>query len=824
MSERIRKKSIYLVIMLFMSLLCFACFSNKIFAEDKTNVTRVENDKEQNLQGILLGDSYGMGWNPDTHEYVPNSWSHLVSENFNKQYMTIGKGGIGFTSGESFTDLLTEKTEKLENKEGIKNIVVVSGYNDNVYNSTKIKEGITNFVNKAKALFPNAKISIGMVAANNKDATIQQRIENVVLPSYQEAARENNIYYITNIQYSLRLGDESYFFSDGIHPNEKGQNEIAQYVINHLQAIDESNSNVQKVVQLYRNQNASDSEYEKLNVTDGDKIGFDQINFTNGTKKIIGWSYRNVNSKVYSAEDINSDDFLNNLGQLTKLYAIWGADQDKVGLEKINNELYYFENGEINKDYKGIFKDGEDIYYINNGKVDSSFTGFAEDEDETWYYFKNGKVDLDYTNLVLDQGTWYYVVNGKIDWDADTLAQVNGEGTWYKVTGGRVDWDYTGLTNFYGTWYYIISGRLDWDYSNLVEYYGTWYYVHNGQIDWNYSTLSQVDGGGTWYKVTDGKLDWNYTGLTEYYGTWYYIENGRLNWGYHNLVNYNGTWFYVNGGRIDWNYSNLVEYYGTWYYVSNGKIDWSSSTLAQVDGNGTWYQVNNAKIDWNYTGLTNFYGTWYYINHGRLNWQYNGLVEYNGEWFYVNHGRITWADSGAVEHNGTYYYVDNSKIRWNYNGETTINGKSYKVHNSIIDYDFFPQANAVLNQIGRNLQAAYNWSASLTYWRQNYSPDMGTRWYADIGFNQHRGNCYVMAATFTEMARALGYDAHQVVGYVPHRGGGDAPHSWVEIDEADGTWVYDPNFTNEKGLPAFHFKYGQSRTWRYYNFHRTRLN
>ena len=29
-----------------------------------------------------------------------------------------------------------------------------------------------------------------------------------------------------------------------------------------------------------------------------------------------------------------------------------------------------------------------------------------------------------------------------------------------------------------------------------------------------------------------------------------------------------------------------------------------------------------------------------------------------------------------------------------------------------------------------------------------------------------------------------------------------------------------PNLTNEKGLPAFHFKYGKAKTWRYYKYHR----
>ncbi|MQM73701.1 MAG: hypothetical protein DUD26_05860 [Eubacteriaceae bacterium] len=192
-------------------------------------------------------------------------------------------------------------------------------------------------------------------------------------------------------------------------------------------------------------------------------------------------------------------------------------------------------------------------------------------------------------------------------------------------------------------------------------------------------------------------------------------------------------------------------------------------------------------------------------------------------WYRVhvqNYGWLGWAKNGewAGTSNGSLR-IEAVQVVLRPKSE----GASGSTARHYIHVNLYPQANAVLNHIGRNLRAAYNWSAGLTYWRQYYSPNMGTRWYANIGFTQHRGNCYVMAATFTEMARALGYDAHQVVGFVPHIGGGDAPHSWVEIDEKDGTWVYDPNLTNELHLPAFHFKYGKAKTWRYYKYHRTKL-
>lgn len=193
-------------------------------------------------------------------------------------------------------------------------------------------------------------------------------------------------------------------------------------------------------------------------------------------------------------------------------------------------------------------------------------------------------------------------------------------------------------------------------------------------------------------------------------------------------------------------------------------------------------------------------------------------------WYRVHvqgYGWLDWAKDGqwaGTSNGGLRVEAVQIELRTQLEGAPGPTARPY------IYVDPYPQANAVLNHIGRNLWAAYNWSAGLPYWRQYYSPNMGTRWYANIGFTQFRGNCYVMAATFTEMARALGYNAHQVVGFVPHLGGGDAPHSWVEIDENDGTWVYDPNLTNELHLPGYHFKYGKAKTWRYYNYHRTSLN
>ena len=98
--------------------------------------------------------------------------------------------------------------------------------------------------------------------------------------------------------------------------------------------------------------------------------------------------------------------------------------------------------------------------------------------------------------------------------------------------------------------------------------------------------------------------------------------------------------------------------------------------------------------------------------------------------------------------------------------------------NGIVDKkNRYPKAAAVLNQVGWDLKAAFQWSAGMKYSKYTATAAPGTEYYANYGFTCKTGNCYVMAATFCEMARELGYDAKQISGSVPLRSGGYGPHS-----------------------------------------------
>ncbi|WP_303805565.1 dockerin type I domain-containing protein [Ruminococcus flavefaciens] len=130
----------------------------------------------------------------------------------------------------------------------------------------------------------------------------------------------------------------------------------------------------------------------------------------------------------------------------------------------------------------------------------------------------------------------------------------------------------------------------------------------------------------------------------------------------------------------------------------------------------------------------------------------------------------------------------------------------------------YPLAKERLDKIGWDLKKAFNDAASTPYYGPADFPkdDKTTmQWYADYGFKNGKGNCYVMAAMFCEMAKLLGYDAHQISGRVPLKAGGYGPHSWVEITFEGTTYVCDPDFTEETKRNGYMITYGQSGTWVY---------
>ena len=133
------------------------------------------------------------------------------------------------------------------------------------------------------------------------------------------------------------------------------------------------------------------------------------------------------------------------------------------------------------------------------------------------------------------------------------------------------------------------------------------------------------------------------------------------------------------------------------------------------------------------------------------------------------------------------------------------------------------KAKSVLDTIGWDLRAAYNWSAhALPYYTlgpEVTGNSVHSEWYANFGFDNHKGNCYVMAATFQKMAKLLGYDAHLVEGYI-RTYNGRGRHGWVEIDMNGTTYVFDPNFEYGGYGNGYQINYGMSGTFKYIDYAR----
>ena len=306
----------------------------------------------------------------------------------------------------------------------------------------------------------------------------------------------------------------------------------------------------------------------------------------------------------------------------------------------------------------------------------------------------------------------------------------------------------------------------------------------------------EPDNLGNSEKTEDVKLEpgWNLIDGKKYYAD----ANGKIMTGW---VKYENSWYYLQTEKecpetpgammTGWCKQN-----NNWYYVDparGGKMVASEWML--IDGR--WYHFyGGGGME---TGWTKQNGNWYHLNaNGAME---TGWIIMNDDWYYLYPaGNSLGAPEGAMAVN------------------TVING--YVVAPDGVYNEAYQGAYNVLNRVGWNLWAAYNWSANLPYVNYSNDPSPGSKNFAIHGFKTKTGDCYVMAGTFYYMAKLLGYDAHQIAGYVPLRSGNMGVHSWVEIDMNGSTYVFDPDFTHESGRNGYQISYGMSGTWRYSNYYR----
>ncbi len=191
----------------------------------------------------------------------------------------------------------------------------------------------------------------------------------------------------------------------------------------------------------------------------------------------------------------------------------------------------------------------------------------------------------------------------------------------------------------------------------------------------------------------------------------------------------------------------------------------------------------------------------------------NQWVTFGQTWYYANANGFMVSGWQTIK-GYRYYFYPNTKVMAR---NTTIDG--IRIGPDGKASTAYAYATNILNQVGWNLYAAFNWSAYFPYWDCWNSPAVGSETMALYGFQNGGGDCYAKAATFYYMALLLGYDAHQIAGFVPLVSGGLGVHSWVEINMNGTIYVYDPAF-HQTGKNGYQFHYGASGTWRYCNYYR----
>jgi hypothetical protein len=119
------------------------------------------------------------------------------------------------------------------------------------------------------------------------------------------------------------------------------------------------------------------------------------------------------------------------------------------------------------------------------------------------------------------------------------------------------------------------------------------------------------------------------------------------------------------------------------------------------------------------------------------------------------------------------------------------------------------------NQLG-SLRACFNWvkNHSHTNWASasgatryangvHYTTESWVAYEASRMMNGQPVDCYGFSCAFACLAKALGYDARVVNGYVPSRSLGWAGHSWTEITIGGVVYVYDGDLAHS--YPSMNF-------------------
>lgn len=500
-----------------------------------------------------------------------------------------------------------------------------------------------------------------------------------------------------------------------------------------------------------------------------------------------------------------------------------GAEADEedqevfAGLYKANEkELYYLEKDGflVKNDTRTVenikyYFDGSGVCYKKEEMGEKA--GWVQKKDGEFYWQKED-------GTILREGGWHELDGKMYFLNYGSGRRRTGWISWNKrkfyIDPETVEVQ-TGMQSVEGKWYYFDpvskpAGRMVVGWKTLED--GKYYFDKNGVRKKGWLTV----GEKKYYFDQSGPM---VKGWRSIRGKKYYFDqkNGYMRKG----------WVTIGSDKYYMNKDGSL--YTGWKSLKGKKYYFVPKTGKMKKG---WLTLDNKKYYFEKDGQQTFGWRsiggkiYYFMPLQNTGYMRTGWLTVGEDRYYMDldGSRCT----GLKKITGkNYYFEANGKMVTNERAYP-INGKRYNINENGVVTEMSKAeqfAAEILDEIGWDLYSAFKWSSSaIDYYNHDFSVPENYKnpsdYYAEYGFSNRRGNCYIMAGTFYHMAGLLGYEVHQVNGFVPLSYEEMRAHSWVEIVVNGSTYVCDPNFTYSTGKNGYMINYGQAGTWRYAGYHR----
>lgn len=199
---------------------------------DITNLDNRVDKLEEEPFTILIGDSYGEGYDPGGNN---DGWcAYLLAKGI--RGISTYVGGSGFYLAPSNVKAPQYLLDQITLPTGVtaadvKRIVCCIGYNDFKQTNSDIIANIKTFVTHCNTNYPNAQVYIGMCGyawTQNADSIIGQHISNT-LSAYKDGCAQTTAVFM-NQTTAVILGVNGLSTTDYKHPNATGNKAIADAI------------------------------------------------------------------------------------------------------------------------------------------------------------------------------------------------------------------------------------------------------------------------------------------------------------------------------------------------------------------------------------------------------------------------------------------------------------------------------------------------------------------------------------------------------------------------------------------------------------------